>query len=55
MFDLILIHSLRRSHGHAAADRLENSRRGRRAEAAWQRRAVAATCAPEPPLAAAAL
>lgn len=55
IFDLILIHSLRRSHGHAAADRLENSRRGRRAEAAWQRRAVAATCAPEPPLAAAAL
>lgn len=43
LFDLILIHSLRRAGRVAEAERLEFGRRGRRAEAAWQRRAVAST------------
>jgi len=46
LFDLILIDSLRRAGRHVEAERLENGRRGWRAEAAWQRRAIAATIQP---------
>jgi len=46
LFDLILVDSLRRTGRHADAERLENGRRGWRAEAAWQRSAVAGTIQP---------